>query len=129
MAKYSIGNTLFTINNIPVEISDLCPFNPKKHSQQAYRVTNSRNGREFQVREDELRSQSFKKFGSCKFTVNDLVSYTPRGNDKMLSEAYIVTEVLPNADGEYRDKDELEIYWIKSGIQKYLVFPTEIDYY
>lgn len=67
------------------------------------------------------------KFGSCEFTVNDLVLYTSRNG--VLSDAvYQVIDVLPNKDGTYEDRPFIENYWIRDIETKkeYLVYHSEL---
>lgn len=68
-----------------------------------------------------------QKFGSCEFTVNDLVSYTSR--DGILSDStYQVIDVLPNKDGTYEDRPFIENYWVRNIKTKkeYLVYHSEL---
>lgn len=68
-----------------------------------------------------------QKFGSCEFTVNDLVLYTSR--DGISSDAvYQVIDVLPNRDGSFEDRPFIENYWIKDIETKkeYLVYHSEL---
>lgn len=66
-------------------------------------------------------------FGSCEFTINDLVSYTSR--DGIPSDAsYYVIDVLPNKDRTYEDRPFIENYWIRDSETKkeYLVYHSEL---
>lgn len=68
-----------------------------------------------------------QKFGSCEFTVNDLVLYT--SHDSISSDdVYQVTEVLPNDNGTYEDRPFIENYWIVdiNTKEKYLVYHSEL---
>lgn len=69
-----------------------------------------------------------QKFGSCEFTVNDLVQYTFRDNNTPEYSTYEVIEVLPNKDGTYEDRPFIENYWIKDvkTKEKYLVYHSEL---
>lgn len=69
-----------------------------------------------------------QKFGSCEFTVNDLVSYTSRDGISS-DDVYQVTEVLPNDDGIYEDRLFIENYWIVDikTKEKYLVYHSELS--
>jgi hypothetical protein len=69
-----------------------------------------------------------QKFGSCEFTVNDLVLYTFRENNIPEEGIYEVVEVLPNADGTYEDRPFIENYWIRDikTKEKYLVYHSEL---
>lgn len=53
-----------------------------------------------------------QKFGSCEFTVNDLVLYTSRDGISS-DDVYEVIEVLPNKDGTFEDRPFIENYWIR----------------
>ncbi|MBP6126592.1 hypothetical protein [Flavobacterium sp.] len=68
-----------------------------------------------------------QKFGSCEFTVNDLVLYTSRFGDSSV-DIYEIIEVLPNKDGKYEDKPFTENYWIRNIKTKkeYLVYHSEL---
>jgi len=68
-----------------------------------------------------------KKFGSCEFTVNDLVLYTSREGISS-DDVYEVIEVLPNKDGIYEDRSFIENYWITNikTKEKYLVYHSEL---
>lgn len=68
-----------------------------------------------------------QKFGSCEFTVNDLVLYTSR-NGVFSDDIYEVIEVLPNRDGSFEDKPFIENYWIRDIETKkeYLVYHSEL---
>lgn len=69
-----------------------------------------------------------EKFGSCEFTVNDLVSYTGR-DGTYYGDTYQVIEVLYNTnDGTYEDRPFVENYWIRNTHtnEKYRVFHSEI---
>ena len=70
-----------------------------------------------------------QKFGSCEFTVNDLVTYTFRESDIPDNDIYEVIEVLPNADGTYEDRPFIENYWIRNTNtkKKYLVYHSELS--
>lgn len=67
------------------------------------------------------------KFGSCEFTVNDLVLYTSR-NGIFSDDVYQVIEILPNKDGSFEDKPFVENYWIRNIKTKneYLVYHSEL---
>lgn len=67
------------------------------------------------------------KFGSCEFTVNDLVSYTSR-NGVLSDASYQVIDVLPNKDGSFEDRPFIENYWIRDIETKkeYLVYHSEL---
>ena len=69
-----------------------------------------------------------QKFGSCEFTVNDLVLYTFRDSGTPDSDIYEVIEVLPNVDGTYEDRPFIENYWIRNikTNEKYLVYHSEL---
>ena len=69
-----------------------------------------------------------QKFGSCEFTVNDLVLYTFRECSTPENDTYEVIEVLPNVDGTYEDRPFIENYWIRNTNtkQKYLVYHSEL---
>lgn len=69
-----------------------------------------------------------QKFGSCEFTVNDLVSYTSRDSATVEDSVYEVIEVLPNNDGTYEDRPFIENYWIRNikTKEKYLVYHSEL---
>lgn len=68
-----------------------------------------------------------QKFGSCEFTVNDLVLYTSR-NGFSSKAVYQVIDVLPNKDGTYEDRPFIENYWIRDikTKEKYLVYHSEL---
>jgi hypothetical protein len=68
-----------------------------------------------------------QKFGSCEFTVNDLVQYTSRFGDTS-DDVYEVIEVLPNKDGTYEDRLFIENYLIKDikNKKEYLVYHSEL---
>ena len=68
-----------------------------------------------------------QKFGTCEFTVNDLVLYTSRFGDTS-DDVYEVIEVLPNKDGTYEDRTFIENYLIKEKKKKkeYLVYHSEL---
>lgn len=68
-----------------------------------------------------------QKFGSCEFTINDLVLYTSRDGISS-NDVYEVIEVLPNKDGSYEDKPFIENYWIRDieTKEKYLVYHSEL---
>ena len=68
-----------------------------------------------------------QKFGTCEFTVNDLVLYTSRFGDTS-DDVYEVIEVLPNKDGTYEDRPFIENYWIRNikTKEKYLVYHSEL---
>lgn len=68
-----------------------------------------------------------QKFGSCEFTVNDLVLYTSRDGISS-NDIYEVIEVLPNKDGTYEDRPFIENYWIRDikTKEKYLVYHSEL---
>lgn len=67
------------------------------------------------------------KFGSCEFTVNDLVLYTSR-NGFSSKAVYQVIDVLPNKDGSFEDRPFIENYWIRDIETKneYLVYHSEL---
>ena len=68
-----------------------------------------------------------QKFGSCEFTINDLVLYTSRfGNTS--DDVYEVIEILQNEDGTYEDRLFIEKYWIRNNKtkEKYLVYHSEL---
>jgi hypothetical protein len=67
------------------------------------------------------------KFGSCKFTVNDLVLYTSR-NGVLSDASYQVIDVLPNKDGSFEDRPFIENYWIRDIETKkeYRVYHSEL---
>lgn len=69
------------------------------------------------------------KFGSCEFTVKDLVLYTFRESNIIDNDIYEVIEVLPNKDGTYEDRHFIENYWIRNinTKQKYLVYHSELS--
>lgn len=69
-----------------------------------------------------------QKFGSCEFTVNDLVLYTFRDSTIVEDSVYEVIEVLPNKDGTYEDRPFIENYWIRNikTKEKYLVYHSEL---
>ena len=69
-----------------------------------------------------------QKFGTCKFTVNDLVLYTFRDSTTVEDSVYEVIEVLPNKDGTYEDRPFIENYWIRNikTKEKYLVYHSEL---
>jgi len=68
-----------------------------------------------------------QKFGTCEFTVNDLVSYTSRYGISS-DDVYQVIDVLPNKDGTYEDRPFIENYLIKDIKTKkeYLVYHSEL---
>ena len=68
-----------------------------------------------------------QKFGTCEFTVNDLVLYTSRFGDTS-DDVYEVIEVLSNNDGIYEDRPFIENYLIKDIKTKkeYLVYHSEL---
>ena len=68
-----------------------------------------------------------QKFGSCEFTVNDLVSYTSRDGIPS-DDSYQVIDVLPNKDGSFEDRPFIENYWIRDIKTKkeYLVYHSEL---
>ena len=69
-----------------------------------------------------------QKFGTCEFTVNDLVLYTFRDSTTVEDSVYEVIEVLPNKDGTYEDRPFIENYWIRNikTKEKYLVYHSEL---
>ena len=69
-----------------------------------------------------------QKFGSCEFTVNDLVLYTFHDSTTVEDSVYEVIEVLPNKDGTYEDRPFIENYWIRNikTKEKYLVYHSEL---
>lgn len=68
-----------------------------------------------------------QKFGSCEFTVNDLVLYTSR-NGIPSDASYQVIDVLSNKDGSFEDRPFIENYWIRDIETKkeYLVYHSEL---
>ncbi len=69
-----------------------------------------------------------QKFGTCEFTVNDLVLYTSRDGISS-DDVYEVIEVLPNKDGTYEDRPFIENYSIRNikTKEKYLVYRFRIN--
>jgi len=68
------------------------------------------------------------KLGTCEFEEGELVNYKPRGSNDIMEEPYRVTEILPNDDGIFEDRPNIENYWIVGIItnQEFLVYPTEL---
>lgn len=68
-----------------------------------------------------------QKFGTCEFTVNDIVFCTFRYGTPD-ENIYEVIEVLPNKDGTYEDRPFIENYWIRNikTKEKYLVYHSEL---
>ncbi|MGR3792029.1 hypothetical protein ACUXZJ_14370 [Flavobacterium sp. TN-1] len=70
-----------------------------------------------------------QKFGTCEFTVNDLVIFTFREKNTPKEDNYEVIKVLPNKDGTYEDRPFIENYWIRNTRTKeeYLVYHSELS--
>lgn len=62
-----------------------------------------------------------------KFQEGQQVFYTPRDSNKKLEYKFRIIDILPQENGVFEDKENKENYWIQSGEEKYLVFPSELS--
>ena len=128
MSKYQVGDEAFTVYNTPIKVTKVLPDTiPQK-----YLIYNNRISSEQEVLEAEITYHPMQKLGTCKYAVNDRVSWKPvSSNPKSETfQPFIITEVLSNSKGEYEDKSGIENYWIKDNKgNKYKASSNELSYF